>query len=83
MVLHHFHSKTPSMPKVRFLEMDSPRRGNWAEYDFSEMSEHGFPPKGQLGGRRALRKKVRFLKIDSSRRGNWAEEKLVFSSSQK
>ena len=34
------------------------------------------PPKGQLGGRRALTKKVGFLKMDSPRRGNWAKGEL-------
>ena len=65
------------------LKLDSPRRGNWAEeklYLFivqrSEFAGHGFPPKGQLGGRTTAVFNMSFLKMDSPQRGNWAEEEF-------
>ena len=59
--------------------MDSPEGATGRKKSFyflSRISENGFPPEGQLGGRRALKEKVGFLTMDSPRRGNWAEEEL-------
>ena len=64
MVLHHFHSETPSMPKVRFLKMDSPRRANWAEEELfkkSENSENGFPQRGNWAKEELFKKRSRSM----------------------
>ncbi len=48
--------------------MDSPEGATGRKKSLkkdSNISENGFPPKGQLGGRKALKKHVRFLKMDS------------------